>query len=108
MINWQTYNLLNQLTYVLFISKIHIRYLLALQNLDSAYSIKKNTIKRIAIDKPQQLNLYDHEKIIDLAQGCNEITVTIDLKNNETDLNEWDLAINRVKDWRKNLAHTLK
>jgi len=61
----------------------------------------------IAPDNPQQLQL-QHDKIIDLAEECNEITITIDLKNNSTDLDEWDLAINTVKDWRKALTQTLK
>lgn len=58
--------------------------------------------------KPHQINIYGHEKIIDLAEECNEITITIKLKNNTTDLDEWDLAINTTKEWGKQLTQTLQ
>lgn len=60
------------------------------------------------VHKPHEINLYEHDKIIDLAEECNEITITINLKNNSTDLDEWDLAINTTKNWGKKLARILK
>lgn len=62
----------------------------------------------ITVDKLKGLTMYEHEKIMGLAEECNEIVITIDLKNDAPDLDEWNAAINTIKDWGKSLTHTLK
>ena len=59
-------------------------------------------------EKKTTQNETQRAQIMSLIEECNKLTITVDLINESTELDEWDLAITTIKEWGKELTQVLK